>query len=340
MAYQKCLNLTFAREVKRLKNEENDELDNIRMVSKVAHLYHNVGIDQVEIATRLNISQARVSRFLKLAKGAGIVKNVVITPSGLFSELEHAVESKFGIAQIHIVDGSGESEPELMQTLGEVLASAFVVLPLENKSIGFTAWSRSFRSFVSALQFSKSVKVEKIVELLGGIGQPALQHLISTSTENFAKLTNSEPVFLRVPGVVKSKEMREILTKTYSQTHRALEEFSKLDVAMVGIGSVEAKAYNAKDFNFFSDEQFDLARSKGAVAEINLRFIDAYGIPVRTQLDNLVIGITLEQLRGIPLKIGVSGGLSKHQATLAVVRGKWIDVLITDQETAQYLMNN
>jgi len=323
-----------------LKNLEDDEIDNIRMISKVAHLYHNVGLDQVEIATRLNISQARVSRLLKSAKDTGIIKSVVITPKGLFSDLEHAVETRFGLRQVHIVDGSGESEPELMRTLGEALASVFVMLPVEGKSIGFTAWSRSFRSFVGALQFSKNIKVEKIVELLGGIGQPSLQHLITSATENFSNLTNSKAIFLRVPGVVKSKEMREVLTENYSQTNKALEEFANLDIAMVGIGTAEAKAYNATDFNFFTDEQFDVARSKGAIAEINLRFIDQQGKPVKTQLDNLVIGISLDQLREVPLKIGVSGGASKHKATLAVVRGQWIDVLITDHETAQYLLEN
>jgi len=318
----------------------SQEIDNIRMTSKVAHLYHNVGLDQVEIASRLNVSQARVSRLLQAAKSAGLVKSVVVTPDGLFSELEHALEEKFGIAQVHIVDGSGETEPELMHTLGEALASVFALLPIENKTIGFTPWSRSFRSFVGALQFSKNLKVEKIVELLGGIGHPSIQHLISSATEQFAKFTQSQAIFLRVPGVIKSKEMREILTDSYSQTHKTLEEFSKLDVAMVGIGAAEAKASNANDFNFFSNEQFDLARSKGAIAEINLRFIDAQGHPVESELDGLVIGISLEQLRGIPVKIGISGGASKHSATLAVVRGNWVDILITDHETAQYLFDN
>ena len=216
--------------------DQISEIENLRIIAKVAHLYYSVGLDQVEIASRLEISQARVSRLLSSAKELGIIKSVVLTPEGLFSDLERAVEEKYGFKQVHVVDINGETESELMHTLGDVLASVFVLLPIENRSIGFTSWSRSFRNFVSALQSSKKIQVKKVVELLGGVGQPALQHLTSSATENFARITDSEAIFLRVPGVVKSKEMRDVLTKNYSQTQKALSEFPNLDVAMVGIG--------------------------------------------------------------------------------------------------------
>jgi DNA-binding transcriptional regulator LsrR (DeoR family) len=42
----------------------------------------------------------------------------------------------------------------------------------------------------------------------------------------------------------------------------------------------------------------------------------------------------------VGLKIGVSGGPLKRNATLAVAKGKWVDVLVTDSETANFLLNN
>ena len=83
-----------------------------------------------------------------------------------------------------------------------------------------------------------------------------------------------------------------------------------------------------------------MARKAGAVGEINLRFINEDGEPVKTELDDLVIGIELQQLRKIDLKIGVSGGMSKKHATLAVARGKWVDVLVTDTETAKFMLDS
>ena len=74
------------------------------------------------------------------------------------------------------------------------------------------------------------------------------------------------------------------------------------------------------------------------MAEINLNFMDADGHPVPSELDDLVIGVSLEQLRRAERRIGVSGGADKHEALLAAVRGGWINVLVTDEESAQYLL--
>ena len=314
--------------------------ESLRMMTKVAHLYHAKGLGQIEIAQRLGLSQARVSRLLAAAKEKGIVLSVVIPPKGIFSELERELELKYGISQVHIVDGIGENSEELTGSLGSALTSVFQLLPLEGKSIGFTSWSRSLRSFVFALPPLQRIKAKKIVELLGGVGEPSLQHLATTATENLARLTNAEPIFLRVPGVISSKDLKDALLNAQSHATDALEEYDSLDIALVGVGAAESIDYGVQESNFFSEKQFQLAKSKGAVAEINLRFIDKDGKPVVTKLDELVIGISLTELRRVPIKIGVSGGESKHEATLALVRGKWVDVLITDNDTAQYLLDH
>lgn len=315
-------------------------LESLRMMTKVCHLYHSKGFVQTEIAKKLNLSQARVSRLLAAAEDQGIVRRIVFPPQGLFSDVERQIEDKFGLAQVHIVDAVSENENELTESLGMALASVFHLMPIEGKSIGFASWSRSLRSFVYSLSPFPRVSAEKIVELLGGVGQPALQHLATTSTESLAKLTNSNPVFLRVPGVVSSPIMKQALLEGDVHARQAIAEYANLDIALVGVGPAETSAHINEQSNFFSAEQFKLARKAGAVGEINLRFINEDGEPVKTELDDLVIGIELHQLRKIDLKIGVSGGTSKKHATLAVARGKWVDVLVTDTETAKFMLDN
>jgi len=83
-----------------------------------------------------------------------------------------------------------------------------------------------------------------------------------------------------------------------------------------------------------------MAKRKGAVGEVNLRFIDANGKPIDSELNDLVIGITLEQLSKAERRIGVSAGIEKHEPTLAAIRGGWINVLVTDEETAEFLLDS
>lgn len=315
-------------------------VEGLRMMTKVSHLYHSKGMVQTDIAQKLGLSQARVSRLLSTAEEKGIVRRIVVAPLGLFSEIERRVEEKFGLDHVHIVDSAGENEEELMDSLGMALASVFHLMPIEGKTIGFTSWSRSLRSFVYSLSPFPRVGASKIIEMLGGVGQPSLQHIATSATESFGKLTNAETIFLRVPGVVSSVLMRQALLESDSHARQALMEFEALDIALVGIGTADASAHINQESNFFSTEQFEQAQAAGAVAEINLRFIDQQGRPVNTNLDDLVLGVSLDQLRKVKLKIGVSGGPSKLNATLAVANGKWVDVLVTDSDTANFLLEN
>jgi DNA-binding transcriptional regulator LsrR (DeoR family) len=76
----------------------------------------------------------------------------------------------------------------------------------------------------------------------------------------------------------------------------------------------------------------------GAVGDVCLRFYDAQGRPVETELDSRVVGITREQLAAARRQMGVVGGSRKHNAIRAAVTGGLVDVLATDQETAAALM--
>ena len=47
---------------------------------------------------------------------------------------------------------------------------------------------------------------------------------------------------------------------------------------------------------------------------------------------------SLEDLRKLENVIGVAGGPSKVDAILAALRGGYLDILITDEDTAQVLL--
>ena len=56
-------------------------LDELRLMTKVAHLYHQEGLPQRQIAERLDLSQATISRLLKRALQEEIVAKKRENPS-------------------------------------------------------------------------------------------------------------------------------------------------------------------------------------------------------------------------------------------------------------------
>lgn len=196
------------------------------------------------------------------------------------------------------------------------------------------------RRFVGALNRFPHAKADSVVELVGGVGEPGLQHEATNATERLASLIDATPQFLRVPGVVPSVEVKDAILQSDLHARATLEAMNNIDIALVGIGNCAFRSGRVADGNFFSQEQFDMAKRKGAVGEVNLRFIDANGKPIDSELNDLVIGITLDQLSKAERRIGVAAGLEKHEPTLAAIRGGWINVLVTDEETAEFLMDS
>lgn len=315
------------------------DAEQLRLIARVARLYYSRDMRQTLIASELGISQARVSRLLASADQLGIVKTIVMSPPGIYPDLESAVEDRYRMLQVHVVEAPlDESEPR--EALGKATASVLESMPLEDKSIGFTAWSRALRAMARAMAKNGKSAAANIVELLGDVGSPLLQHDATLATERFANAVGARPVFLRLPSVVSSQVLRQSLVKNDPHSAIAMNLMDHLDVALVGLGSCNIASPQYTGASFFTEQQLELPIAAGAVGQINLRFIDAEGNPVVTELDSLVIGITLEQLAKVPVRIAVAAGRDKQAAIRAAMRGGWINVLITDRATAQLLLTN
>jgi len=78
--------------------------------------------------------------------------------------------------------------------------------------------------------------------------------------------------------------------------------------------------------------------TKGAVGDIGLRFFNARGEKVEDEINDRIIGLDLEQIRRIPRVIAVAGGADKAAVIRAALIGKLINILITDDKTAQLLL--
>ena len=86
------------------------------------------------------------------------------------------------------------------------------------------------------------------------------------------------------------------------------------------------------------NELRQLQRS-GAVGDINLRYFDARGHPVRSSIDDRVVGLSLPEIQAIPHVVGIAGGAAKFDAIRAALTGELLNILITDHVTAQRLMD-
>jgi DNA-binding transcriptional regulator LsrR (DeoR family) len=313
------------------------DVEQLRLITKVARMHYIHGDRQATIAEKLDISQASVSRFLSLAEEQGIVRTVVVPPEGLHPDLEERIVQATELDAVYVVDVPGHRSG-IASALGTAAARCLAEEFHDAKIVGFTSWSTTLREMAHQLETRGKSATTHVVETLGDLGSPLLQHEAALATSQVAKALHAEAVFLRTPGVAVSEALR---AAALADTHnnKAMRLLDKLDLAFVGIGPADFHGPLEEGDNFFTAEQLAAVRDAGAVGQLHQRFIDASGKAVQTHLDDLVMGITLDQLRQARRRIAVAGGVDKHQAIAAALNGRWIDVLVTDVNTAQFLLS-
>ena len=109
------------------------------------------------------------------------------------------------------------------------------------------------------------------------------------------------------------------------------------DLAILGIGTV-GKAGGLWRAGFLDERDEIRLKKAGAIGAICGRFYDVNGQVCSSALDDRIIGLTLEELRRIRHKIGVATGRDKLSAILGALRARLVDVLITDEKTAEELL--
>jgi DNA-binding transcriptional regulator LsrR (DeoR family) len=206
-----------------------------------------------------------------------------------------------------------------------------------NEVIGLSSWSGTLLALVDTMHPVSRKNDVRVVQILGGIGNPAAEVHAARLTGRLAKLVNGTATYLPAPGVVGSEAALQVLLED-QYVQKAVALFDQVSLALVGIGAVEPSDLLADSGNIFSDAELGILRGEGAVGDILLHFFDKDGQPVKTSLDKRVMSMSLPQMRRVDRAVGVAGGQRKHDAILAALRGQWINVLITDCFTGRRLM--
>ena len=306
------------------------------LIARIAQMYHVEGWRQAEIAGHFRISQATVSRMLKKAQEEGIVRTTIAAPSGIYAELEAGLRHRFSLPEAIVVECSEDRDGAIMARIGEAAAHYFEVTLQNEEIIGVSSWSETILKMVDNVHPMTSGKARYVVQTLGGMGNPAVQTHATQLTTRLARLTGGEPRLLSAPGVAPSREAKLVLMSD-PYIRETTDLFGKITQSIVGIGAVEPSRMLERSGNVFSESELAEVAEAGGVGDISLRFFDKEGRPVKTPLDDRVIGMTLEEQVRIDRVIALAGGRAKTDAIRGALMTRAVDVLITDKFTAERL---
>jgi len=303
---------------------------------KVAKLFYQNGFSKIEIGEKLRISRLKVASLLEDAVSEGIVKITINEPENSFIDLENEIEKRFGIHRA-IITETGASYEETKKYIGRVAANCFEDLIYDNDIIG-VAWGSSIYEMVNALPQKINRNNIIVVQITGGSDQVPMDVNASELTRKIAKIFDANSYYLHAPAVVNSREARDILISEIG-IKNTFDMFDKVNFAIVGIGSTLPEPSTILYRNgFIKNSDLD-SISKNCMGDINSYFYDKNGVECDTILLGKVIGMSLEQLKKVRNVMAIAGGEQKIDAIYSALKGRLVNIIITDNKTAESILS-
>lgn len=305
----------------------------MRLLSKVAHMYYKQEMKQGDIAHALGVERSTISKYLKKAKELGII--TIEIRNNELQLLEFTLESKYGLREASIILADDDADNKY-DSLGRAGGELLQRLIRPNMTIGFN-WGRSMLAISQYLSTSNNSSVRAdFVPLVGGCNHTNIQLHGNTICMKVAQSFNARCHNLYAPVITSTVSMKDAIINDEA-FQSIFKLWERLDIAFVGIGAPQSSSNVIWNENLRSD---DIGESvdNNLVGETCTRFYDRAGQEVVTPLFDRTISIDLDQLRKVKYVIGLAAGREKVEAITAALEGKLINVLVTDDITARLLI--
>jgi len=308
--------------------------DITKLLYKIAKAYYEDNLTQQQIADRFGLSRIKVSRLLTRARSDKVVQITIHPPQASNADLERAIEKTFAIKEAVVVACSDDDEATVVGEIGVVAANTLLQCLQGNETLGLS-WGKSLLAVVNAMPAANLPNI-RVVQILGGLGElEAPVHGVELC-RRMAQALGAHPRFLHTPGIVQRKVVRDALVSD-PQIQDTLQLATQAQVAVLGIGVFKEDSTLLRS-NILTEEEIADLRAKGAVGDMALQFFNAKGHRVKSKVDSRIVSTSLDEIKKIPRVIGVAGGADKFEVIRAVLLGGLVDVIVTDQFTAQRLI--
>lgn len=295
------------------------------LLVKVAWFYYIEGFTQQEIGEYLGIPRLRVNRLLDKARRNGIIRFSIRENDSNRMGVEKSLIKRFQLKDAFVVpspiDGKNINE-SIAQAAAMYINERIDKSSFINMGYGDTT-SRILNYLSNMSEFPVNV-----VSLTGGVNY----YLPNTRSNIF----NAKLYLTPTPLLMKNADMVQAIEKEPS-IQQILNMTPLAQLSVVGIGGMDEDATLVTN-GMFSSNDFLLLSMKGAVGDILCHFIDQNGHLIPSEIEGRLISTSLESLRSLENTIGVAAGENKVKAILAALRGGYLDILITDENTASGIL--
>jgi deoxyribonucleoside regulator len=314
------------------RGEERDDL-----LADVAEMYYEQNLTQAEISRAIGMTRSAVSRILTEARQKGIVQISVIRPLHFDEELEAALKNRFNLQSAHVLAGNFVDDyDKLRRQLGQA-AAGVLKERLQPEMICGVAWGTTVSATIEALEDSNLPSVQ-VVQLVGVLQSNSHAYNAQALVEIMSRKLGGGGTYLYSPFIVENAQTAQSILGL-SDVRETLAVGRRSDIALVGIGTVlDANYSSLYQGGHITLHTLRELRDDGAVGDVGGVHIDIEGNVAGSDFNKRMVGISGDDLLGIPTRLAVAGGIAKAEAILGALRGGYVNLLVTDSETAEAVL--
>ena len=295
------------------------------LATKAAWYYYMEDSTQAQIAEVMGISRAKVIRLLEEARAQGIVQFSFRKNDSQRVSAEQLLIDRFGLKDAFVVPTPLDSSA-INQSIAQG-AAHYVSDHLREDGYLNIGYGDTVSRMLGFLAKNREESLN-VVSLTGGVSY----YLPSVGTTAYSMHLFLTPS----PLVVSSRQVRDALLD-----EKSLQDVSTMtehaDMSVVGIGAAVEGATVLRN-GILNEGELAVLKMQGAVGDVLNHFMDKDGNLIQTEIEDRVISTDLDKLRQLKNVVGVAGGKDKVTAIKAVLNGGYLNVLITDSDTAAELL--
>jgi len=304
------------------------------LLAYVADMYYINGLDQSAIAREVGVTRSMVSRMLTEARKRGIVEIKVNWPIHPDHDLEEAIKSQYGIPSVLVVTIEETRRDKLIIDLGNATVRVLNKYLNQDPIIGI-AWGTTISAIVDAVQPQTGIAA-KVVQLVGAQGAKSVEYDGHMLVQRLVEKLGGEGYYINAPYLCQSAEITQSLRETRG-IKEAIEMCTQIQLALLGIGTTKTEYSSHFLSGLLTSKELNTLRKNGAIGDIAGNYYKEDGSPYEDDFLRRMINIRWEDLKKVPIRIGVAGGPGKVDAIAGALRTGLITHLITDNITARII---
>lgn len=297
------------------------------LLIKTAWYYYFEDLTQQQISEILGISRMRVIKLLEKARKNGIVQFKIRSEHAKRMGIEAQLAEKYGLKDTFIVP-SNPDKSKTNETIAK--AAAMYIHDRLTKNTFINVGYGDTCSRVLAHLTTIADTPLSCVALTGGVNY----YLPYKDSNRF----NAKLYLVPSPLIASTKEVAAVIKEEPS-----VLEISRMalisSMTVVGIGSMKDNATIIKS-GILNKNDLLFLKGQGVKGDILCHFVDKNGKLVNAGFEERLITTPVETLNQLQNVIGVAAGSDKIGAIRAVLKGKFLNILITDEQTAIDLLSD